>query len=118
MCDVHAAVKALPDLLKQSRASRHAVLAARGVGRSSASKIWTDEWESDLKISHALAGELPAADETYQRSKRENLESKLVEVHALAAKAAGVRDKYLAALASDDKEREHIRAFRLDSMSE
>ena len=66
--------------------------------------------EGDLKTVQALARELPDADETYQHSKHQNLETKLVEVHALAAKATRLRDKCLRELASDDKEREHIRA--------
>jgi hypothetical protein len=108
--DVRALVEELPDLLERSLVSRSAVLAAMGASRSSASEIWRAGFESDLKVAHTLAAELPAADETHQHSKPENLESKLVEIHALAAKAAGLRDKYVAALASDEKEREHIRA--------
>ena len=58
----------------------------------------------------ALAGELPDANETYQRSIPKNLENKLVEVHALAAEATQFRNKYETALASDDKDRDYIRA--------
>jgi hypothetical protein len=108
--DVHAIVEALPSLLEQSRASRRAVLAAKGASHSSAFEFWRSELESDLKTAHALEAELPDAAQTSRLSKPENLESKLVEIHALAGKAAGLRDKYRMALASDDKEREHIRA--------
>jgi hypothetical protein len=107
--DIRAVVEALPDLLERSRASRSAVVAATGF-RTGAFETWKAALESDLMTAQALASELPDADETYQRSKHQNLETKLVEVHALAAKAARLRDKYLTALASDDKEREHIRA--------
>ena len=58
----------------------------------------------------ALARELPDAKETYQRLKPQKLENKLVEVHALAAKADQFRNRYESALASDDKDRDHIRA--------
>jgi hypothetical protein len=108
--DVRALVEALPDLLERSRASRSAVLAATGQLRTGAFEIWKAVLERDLKTAQALARELPEANETYQRSKYQNLETKLVEVHALAAKAARLHDKYLTELASDDKEREHIRA--------
>ena len=107
--DVRAAVEALPDLLERSRASRSEVLAAMGALRSRAFATWKAALESDLKTAQDLSRELPDADETYQRSKHQNLETKLVEVHALAAKAARLRDKYLTELAYDDKEREHIR---------
>jgi hypothetical protein len=108
--DVRTVVEALPDLLERSRKSRSAVLAAKGLLQTGAFKIWKAALESDLKTAQALARELPDTDETYQRSKHQNLETKLVEVHALAVKAARLRDKYLTELASDDKEREHIRA--------
>jgi len=63
-----------------------------------------------LKAVQALASEVPDAAETYKRLKQQNLETKLAEVHALATKAAALHDKYLTELASDDREREHIRA--------
>lgn len=89
--DVRAVVEALPDVLERSRASHIAVLAAMGVSRSGASESWKAAWESDLKAAQGLACEVPDADETYQRSKHQNLETKLVEIHALATKAAGLR---------------------------
>jgi hypothetical protein len=108
--DVRSIIDALPGLLEWSRMSHVAVLAAMGLSQSGAFEGWTAAWKGDLKAAQDLAREAPDADETYQRSKRENLETKLVEVHTLATKVAALRDKYLKALASDDKEREHIRA--------
>jgi hypothetical protein len=111
--DLRAVVEALPNLLQGALASRSAVLAARGLSRSGAFESYKAEWKSDLKAAHDLlreVREVPNADETYQRSKHRELETKLVEVHALATKAKGLRDKYEAALASDEKEREQIRA--------
>jgi hypothetical protein len=103
--DVRAAVAELPDLLEQSRASRIAVLAGMGALQSG---TWKAELESDLYTAQALARELPNADEAYHRLKHRDLETKLVKVHAIAARATRLRNKYLRALASDDKEREHI----------
>jgi hypothetical protein len=109
--DVRVEVEALPSLLERARASRRTVRAAMGWGQQSGGNvIWKDELENDLKIVQALARELPEAKETYQRSKPQELENKLVEAHALAAKAAHLRNKYETALASDDKDHDHIRA--------
>jgi len=108
--DIRADIEALPALMEGAQASRTAVLAAMGVLQSGASEIWKAALETDLKTVHALARELPDADETYQRSKPKKLENKLVEVHTLAVKVARLRDKYETALASDDKERDRIRA--------
>ncbi|MHB8302503.1 MAG: hypothetical protein ACYDC6_06640 [Acidobacteriaceae bacterium] len=109
--DVRAEVEALPTLLERAQASRRAVRAAMGRGQQSGDNvIWKDELGNDLKIVQALARELPDAKETYQRSEHQKLENKLVEVHALAVKVARLRDKYETALASDDKDRDHIRA--------
>ena len=72
--------------------------------------IWKGNLENDLRIVQALAHELPDAKETYQREKPQELENKLVEAYALATKAAHIRNKYETALASDDKDRAHIRA--------
>ena len=103
--------EALPILLDQARASRSAVRAAMGSGaQSGANVIWKAELECDLKIVQGLARELPGAKETYQHSKPQKLEDKLVEVHDLATKAAHLRSKYHLALASDNRDRDHIRA--------
>ena len=108
---VRVDIEALPALFERARASRIAVRSAMGRGQQSGDNlIWNAELENDLKTVQALACELPDAKETYQRSKPQKLENKLVEVHALAAKAAQLRNKYETALASDDKDRDHIRA--------
>lgn len=108
---VRVEIGALPALRERAQGSRSAVRAAMGRGQQSGDNLtWKSELENDLKTVHALACEFPDAKETYQRSKPQKLENKLVEVHALAAKAAQLRNKYEAALASDDKDRDHIRA--------
>ena len=106
--DVRAAVLELADLLERSRASRIAVLAAMGALQSGGFETWKAELESDLYTAQALARELPNADEAYHRLKHQDLETKLVKVHAIAAKVTRLRNKYLRALAYDDKQREHI----------
>lgn len=107
---VRVSIEALPALLERAKVSRSAVRAAMGRGQQSGDNIiWNGELENDFKTAHALAGDLPNVMETYRNSKPQALEDKLVEVHALAAKAAQLRNKYEAALASDDKDRDYIR---------
>jgi len=111
LSDVRVEVEALPILFDEARASRSRVRAALGRGhRSGANVIWNVELQNDLMTVQDLARELPDATETYQGSKPEKLEDKLVDVHALAVKAARLRYKYESALASDDKDRDHISA--------
>lgn len=108
---VRVDIEALPALLERARSSRSAVRSAMGRGQQSGDNlIWRAELESDLKTAQALVRELPDSQETYQGSKPRKLENTLVGVHALAARAAQLRNKYEAALASDDKDRDHIRA--------
>ncbi len=71
---------------------------------------WISAWEADLAAVRSLEGELPDANSDYSDAKHSKLEPKLVAVHELGTRAARVRDKYLAELAADDREREHIRA--------
>lgn len=108
---VRIEIDALPALLERARLSRSAVSAAMGRGQQSSSIVtWKRQLESDLKTVQALASELPGESETHQRSSPQELENKLVAVHTLAAKVAMLRDKYEAALAADDNDRDHIRA--------
>jgi hypothetical protein len=108
--DVRIEVEALPALLEKARASRSAVRAAIGRGqRSGDNVLWKAELEYDLKTVQAMTRELPDAKETFQSSKPQKLENKLVEVHALAVKVAQFRNKYETALASDGKDREFVR---------
>lgn len=108
---VRVELEALSALLDRARISRSAVSAAMGIGlQSSVNLIWKAKLEDDVKALQALVREVPDVKETYQRSKTQELENKLVEVHAIAAKAAQLRNKYETELAADDKDRDHIRA--------
>jgi hypothetical protein len=60
-------------------------------------------WEATTKVIAPPGRPTARAD-----LKHQDLETKLVKVHAIAAKATRLRKKYLRALAYDDKEREHI----------
>lgn len=108
---VRVDVEAFSALLEPARKSRSAVSAALGIGpQSSVNLIWKANLENDVKAVQGLMSELPDAMETYQRSKPQELENKLVEIRVLTAKAAQLRNRYQTALASDDKDRDHIRA--------
>jgi hypothetical protein len=68
------------------------------------------DWEGDMGAARSMAGDLPDANKDYSGATHHELESSLVAVHALAGRAARLRDKYLAELAANDKQREEIRA--------
>lgn len=108
--DLRSAVQELPSHLEHARKSRTAIAAATGRHGSGAFQHWINGWEADLAAVRSFEGELPDANADYTSAKHSELESKLVVVHILGSRAARLRDKYLDALAADDKEREHLRA--------
>lgn len=111
---VRSDIEALSALLNRAQLSHTAVLAAMGIGpQSSATKKWQAEFEEDLKTARTLAGELPDAKETYEYSKPQELEDKLVKVHAIEVKGATLRNKYEIELASDEKQHDFIKTYRL-----
>lgn len=114
VAEVRAMIDGLPELLERARKSRDAVLAALGTLLTGYhQQVWKPACASDIETAKKLAVGVPAADETFQRASHQELEEKLLEIHALGLKAKQLRDKYLAELASDDRDREHIRARAL-----
>lgn len=107
--DLRAAIQDLPALLELAKRSRERVAAATGMLKSGALQQWTNAWEEDLTAVRALKGELPQADADYVNETPQELESKLVAVHAMTSRANRLRDKYRERLAADDRERDHIR---------
>jgi len=107
--DVRADVSRLRDLLERSKQSRTAVSAARGVALGGNVQSWMAAWEIDVKAVGDLLNQLPAPNNEYRKATHRELETKLVEVHALASRGARLREKYIAELAADDRERDHIR---------
>ena len=121
--DVRALIDALPDLLERSRDSRITMFAHMGWGPkgppgeeqspSIAAETWMAGWNSDFQAAKDLVRQLPDANETYQRWKHQDLETKLVKVHDVERRATGLRDKYQAELAADDKLRDDLRTGAL-----
>jgi hypothetical protein len=110
LAEVRTTISELPDLLHRSKQSRDSVLAALGTFRTGAHTVWTTHWKNDLAEAQDLAKELPPADERFQQATHDDLEGQLLAVHALELKSGRIRDKYLEALAADDRDRDHIQA--------
>ena len=90
--------------------SRKAVLSARGMFQSSIKDQWSKELESDSAVLQVLMESVPDGDASFDALTPVELEAKLIEVHNTHTSAARLHDKYRATLASDDRDREHIRA--------
>lgn len=108
--DARTALQSLPSLLEQAKDSRIAVAAAMGQHGSSRVKLWTDAYEYDLSTAKALAEKAPDPNADHGGLTPAELETKLVEVYALRSKAGQMRANYEASLATDEKDREQLRA--------
>jgi hypothetical protein len=110
--DCAGELRELPDLMTKANDSRMAVAAAAGWLNSGAIQVWKDQLKQDQASVQALdAGpDLSAAE--YRKVTQTQLEERLVELHGLHREIRRYIEKYRAALAADDKEREHIRADR------
>ena len=111
--DYCAPVRELPALLERAKASRTAVSAATGMLGSGALQHWSSEWEKDEALASTWVGELPSTDANRASAGHQELESELVQVHEQHGHAVRLRDKYLASLAEDDHQRDHIKAAML-----
>lgn len=99
----------LTPAMRTASQSRAAVLAAMGMGGSGNMKVFAEACEVDLRDVDSLTGELKqAAAGVRPRSGYDELESHIVVVHGIRVRVQHLRDKYAAALASDDKNRERI----------
>jgi hypothetical protein len=113
--DIRNALTDLSGLLDKSEASRKAVSTAKGGYGSGAMQKWLDELEKDRQASAALHQEFPArlalAKLTYAE-----LEAKRGELYELGSRVKKLAEKYHAAIAADDKDREHLQAVMRDIM--
>lgn len=108
--DLQSTLQSLPSLLERAKKSHTAVASAIGHLGSSALQLWLSEYETDLSAAKSLESEVPDPSADYVNLAHSELEAKLVALHSLRSKAVHLSEKYHASLASDDKEREQIRA--------
>ncbi len=108
--DLRSTVESLSPLIAQAKVSRTAVLAARGISRSSMMDQWNAECEKDLAAVKVLDSEMPDPNSSFEELTHSGLEARLVAVHSTQLKATRLSEKYRASLASDDKQREQISA--------
>jgi len=106
---VTADLDTLSELLPYADKSRKAVAAA--TGNSGALVVWTTAHEKDSAIIEPYRQSIKAMDTTYDNLTPEQLEAKLSEAHKLSLGIQKLMDKYRAALASDDKERDRLKDF-------
>jgi hypothetical protein len=111
--DYCALVRELPALLERAKASRTAVSAATGMLGSGALQQWSSEWEKDEALASTWGGELPNTDANRASASHQELESELGQAHEQQGQAMRLRDKYLASLAEDEHQRDHIKAAML-----
>jgi type IV pilus biogenesis protein CpaD/CtpE len=108
--DVGDLLRVLPELADTAKQSRLAVAAANGSLNTGAMEAWKAQIEVDLSAISILRSTLVVPVDGHASLTPFQLETKLVEVHALHAKARQFDEKYRAALVADDKERDNIRA--------
>ena len=107
--DLHAVLSELPELLRRAKRSRVAVAAATGKRGSGAMEQWSQQWETDQGEVKAVADAAPPDSQDLNRLTLTELEQQLATVHQGHARAVALRDRYIAAMAADDRERDHLR---------
>lgn len=108
--DLIADGKELVPLLDYAKNSKMAVSAAAGMRNSGAISNWTSEWEADRTSAVMLTEGLPSTNDDYSDLSPTELETKLVQVHTLQSAIARLKKKYEGSVASDDRDREQIKA--------
>ena len=106
---IRAALDALPQQLNQANRSRRAVLAAIGLGMSSALERWDRELQEDQKALAVLATARPPED-AYATASLEQLEAALVRATEQLLCIEVLQGKYRRATDDDDRKRDQIRA--------
>jgi hypothetical protein len=109
LTDVHAVCTDLPDLIERADKSRKAVAAATGGHNSGAAAKWGTDLIGDQALLKSLRSKLPESNSTFAGASQTDLEERLLHFYALQGQAISLRDRYLSALAEDDRQRDHIR---------
>ena len=108
--DCTSAISKAKELLPHANQSRERIAAASGGYRSGAMQIWKQQYEQDSTKLSELANKVPSSEMNYDSLSPKQLESKLVEIHALQNEIDLVIKKYQSAVDEDDKTSEHIRS--------
>jgi len=108
--DAGAALEQLPGLLEEATQSRIAIRNAQGTLMSGAMDAWKALMREDQDAIQYLRARIPVAEDPYRSFTHEQLEAKLVEMHALRRRADELMQRYRAGIAADDKDRDFIRA--------
>lgn len=101
--------KELVPFLDYAKNSKMAVSAATGMRNSGAISNWTSEWEADRTSAVTLTEGVPSANDDYSGLSPTELETKLVQVHALQSAIIRLKKKYEESVAADDRNREQIK---------
>jgi len=102
----------LPELMDKAHRSRQAVAAATGRARSGVVKLWDNELGEDKSRLGSLTERAPSSTQIYNDLTPAELEDELVAAHKLQGEIDGLKNKYKAALSSDDEERKRLQEDR------
>ncbi len=105
----NAAISEAEQLLLYANKSRERVAAATGKFRSGAMEQWKQDYDQDIKSMSELAKKAPSSETSYNSLSPKQLESKLVEIHALQNDIDSIKKKYQTAIDEDNKTREYLR---------
>lgn len=103
-------VKGLRPMIDHASQSRKRVLNAQGLGRSGNEIHWQQQVAEDMIVLSELEGAVPASQPTHALTDLNTLADRLVELHSLQTRGRSLQEKYVAALAADDRAREIIRS--------
>src|SRR6266478_6195595 len=105
-----AILEQLPALINRAQASRTSAHVSGGSFGSSNQAAWVQECEKVRADVDGLLKELPATGDDYRTLSPEELESRLVAIDVLQAKASRIRDKCHGTIVADEKWRESLQA--------
>ena len=108
--DCTSAISKAEELLPYANKSRERVASATGSFHSGAMQQWKQQYEEDTNKLSELSGKAPSSGAHYDSLSPKQLESRLVDIHALQNEVDVLVNKYQTALDADDKARECIRS--------
>lgn len=112
--DFNLIANELPDQIEYAKRSRQAILSATGQLRSGLAQKLEAQWEQDFITVKQIIENLPNLDSNYYSSSHFELEEKLMHIYKKIARANKLKEKYELELAADEKERDLIRASRIN----